>query len=103
MCRIMIDLLGPHGTNDAHIVGHTADVGEQLADFRTRLAKPFEPVLWPKADKWLPLQLSNLLTLSEGLRHRLAVHLSKFWFRVQRLKMRRPSCLIQKDHAFRLC
>ncbi len=71
---------------------------KQFAYLKPRLAKPLESMLWPKAKQLLALQLGYLLSLGEGLRHRLAVHLGQFRLWIKRFEMRRSTGLIQKDH-----
>src|SRR6185436_19324038 len=56
-------------------------------------------MLRPKADERLALQLRNLLPFGERIRHGLAMHFGEFRFVVERLNMRRPARLIEKNHA----
>src|SRR5439155_13725549 len=67
--RVMIDLLGEHRANNADLVGDTADVRKQLGNLLAGLAEFLEAVLGAEADERLPLQLGDLLSLGEGLRH----------------------------------
>src|SRR5207249_9326107 len=99
MRRIMIDLFGPHRPHDASLVDDAADVGEELAHRLARLAESLEAVRRPEAGELLALQLRDLLSLGQRLRHRLAVHLGELWLVVEGLEVRRPAGLIQEDHA----
>ena len=83
----MIDLLCPHGANNADIVGNTADMREQLAHFLPGLAELLKFVLRAEADEWAPLQLRDLLTFRQRFGHRLAVHFAQLRFVVEGLEM----------------
>src|SRR5215472_10180329 len=48
------------------------------------------------------LELRDLLSLGERLGHGLAVHRGKLGLVVKGLEMRRSTCLVQEDDAFRL-
>src|SRR3982751_3466634 len=58
-------------------------------------------MLRSEADQRPALQLSDLLTFRQRLRHGLAVHLAELRLIVERFKMRRSACLIKKDDTLR--
>ena len=100
--RVVVDLLGPHRPHDARFVDDAADVREQVADQLPRLSELLEAVRRPEAGQLLSLELGNLLSSGERLRHRLAAHVGELRLVVERLEVRRPAGLIQKDDALRL-
>ena len=87
----MIDLLGKHRADNADLVGDTADVRKQLGYLLAGLAELLEAVLRAEADERLALQLGDLLSFGEGLRHLLLVHVCELRLVVERLEVRRSA------------
>ena len=100
--RVVVDLLAVHRADDAQLVGHAADVREDLRHLLPGLAVPLERELRREAHQLLALQLRQLLPLRERLRHRLAVHRGQLRLVVERLEVRRPAGLVQEDDALGL-
>ena len=97
--RIVIDGLGVQRADDAHLVGHLAELGKDGGDLLARLAAPLERVLRRQAGELLALQLRDRLALGERLGHRLAVHLGQLRLVVERLQVRRPAGHVEIDDA----
>src|SRR5581483_3807225 len=102
MRGVVIDLLGPHGADDADVVRHAADVGEQAYHLLSRFAELLELVLRAEAFQLFALQLCDLLALGERFGHALAVHLRQLRLVVERLQVRGAAGLVEKDDALRL-
>ena len=100
--RIVIDLFGPHRTDDARLVDDAANVREELADHLSRSTERLEPVSRAHARELLSLELRDLLTLRQRFGHRSAAHLGELRLVVERLEMRRSAGLIQEDDALGL-
>ena len=99
---VVIDLLGPHGADDADVVGDAADVGEQRADLLAGFAEFLERMLGAEADEALALQLGDLLPLGEGVRHGLAAQFGELGLVVEGFQVRRAAGLIEEDDALGL-
>ena len=98
----------PHGDIDTAAL--EARCREKLADIRAASSEFLESILRRKTKKFLPLQLSDLLSRSERSRHRLAAHFAKFRFEIERFQVRRSAshrkpddtlCLMRKIQRIR--
>src|SRR6185369_515440 len=96
---VVVDLLGPHGADDAEVIGNAADAREELAHLLAGFAVGLELVLRAKADQRLALQLRDLLSLGHRRGHRLAVHRGELGFVVEGLEVGRSAGLIEEDYA----
>ena len=94
MRGVVIDLFGPHGADDADVIGHAADVREELADFLAGFAELLEVVLRAEAGELRVLKLRDLLPLGERFGHRLGVHLRELRLVVEGFEMRGAAGLI---------
>ena len=97
----MVDLFGVEGFDDADVIGDLADLRKDIADHLPAFSMTRKVVLGTEAFQLvrLALKLGNLLPLGDRLRHRLAVHLSKLRFVVERFEMRGTSGHVEPDHA----
>ena len=96
--RIMINGLARHGTHPANLIGHRAQLGEEFTQFDTHFSEALEGQLRSVANQLLPLELGDLLTLSERLGHRLAVHLGQLGLGIEGFQMRRTTGHTQPNH-----
>ena len=88
----MIDRIGRHGANEANIVNNSTNIGEQGADLGSIAAVFGEWKNRSQAEKFFSLKLRQLLTSSETLRHRFAIHLGQLGLRIVKLQMRGATC-----------
>ncbi len=98
----MVDLLGPHGADDAGLIDDAAHARKQVAQHLAGLAEALEFVRRAEADQLLALELSDLLALGKGIRHGLAIHFGEFRLVVEGFEMRWPAGLVEKDDALGL-
>jgi hypothetical protein len=85
--RIVIDLFGMHGANDADFVGDRGDVRKNTGDLLAGLATLGEIAKRPPRFEDGVLQLGQLLALCERRRERLTVELCQLWLEVERFDM----------------
>jgi hypothetical protein len=98
----VIDLLGVHRADNAHVVRHAADVREEGANLLARLAEAREVVQTAETFQLLALKLRDLLPLRERLGHRLPVHLPQLRLGIEHLQVRRTAGLVEVNDAFDL-
>ncbi len=96
---IVVDLLGPHGADDADVVGDAADVGEERADLLSGFAEFLEGMLGAEAGEALALQLGDLLAGGKGIGHGLAGHFGELGFVVEGFEVGGAARLIEEDDA----
>src|SRR4051812_47783351 len=89
-------------THDANVVDDRTDVRKEFADFGARFSETLEAVLRPEAFQRLTLQLCELLSFCEALRHRLAVHRGELWLRVESFQVGGAARHREVDDPFRL-
>jgi len=87
VCRIVINLLGPHRAYNAAFVHDATDLREQFANHLARLAESPKTVCRSEANKLLTLELRDLLALRERFRHGLSGHLSQLGLIVEGLEV----------------
>jgi hypothetical protein len=100
MRRVMIDLVGVQGTDNAQLVGHATQMRKHFADFLAGLAPLLELEHWPQAIQTLTLQLGNRLPLGKRPWHRLAIHFCQLRFEVEALQMGRSTCHAEENDPF---
>ena len=102
MGRVVVDLLGLQGADDAEVVGDRPDVREDVGQLHARLTPLLEFEGAPARLEHGILELRDLLALGEGLRKRLAVEALEDGFVVEELQMGRAAGHAEEDHPFRL-
>ena len=100
--RVVVDRVRRHRAHEAEVVRHAAEMRQQLGKLHLALAVFCEAKHRSLAHQFLPLELRELLSLRERLRHRLPVHLRELWLVIKQLQLRRPARHREPDHAFRL-
>ena len=100
MRRIVINLLGLQGTDDADVIGKASDVRERRTHLLSRFAILLEFMRRTEAFELLILELRDGLPFGERLRHRFPVHLRQLGFVIQRFQMRGATCHAEVDNPF---
>jgi hypothetical protein len=73
--RVVVDLFGVEGANDAELISNATNMFEKGANVLAALPEGLEWMLRRKAFEVLSLKLSNGLTTGNRLRHGLSIHL----------------------------
>ena len=97
--RVVVDGVRLHRADDREFVRDRSEVREDFRKLRAALPAALEGKLRRKTFQRLLLQLRELLSGRERLRHRLPVELRELRFGVERLQVRRSARHVEPDDA----
>ena len=100
MRRVVVDLIGLLGTNDANVVGDLLNVGKKIGNVLSRLAALFEFNFGAEALEGGVLQKGEFDPFGEFLGDGLAVVLAELGFVIEALELRRSTSHVEIDDAF---
>ena len=87
MCRVVVDRIRGHRADEADVIDDGADLREEFADLSLVASELGKLMLRAEAGELLALELGELLTFGETLRHGLAMHLGELGLGVECLQV----------------